>query len=89
MRSWTHLASLAISLALGASVVDQILADLYAGRMGYITLGVPNANLGGSNAPPTGIYQAMVPPTSGKETKYDLINDPASEHFKRWTITTN
>jgi type II secretory pathway component PulK len=74
-------------LALSAATVDAILADLYAGRMGY-TAAAPTANLGGTNAAPTGVYQAKVPPTTGMETKYELINDSASQGFKKWAITT-
>ncbi len=88
MRAWTALASmLANDLALDAATVDLILADLYAGRMGY-TATSPIANLGGTNADPNGVYQAMVPPTTGMETKYELINDSASQGFKKWAITT-
>jgi hypothetical protein len=72
---------------LSAETVDLILADIYAGRMGYTTAS-PTANFGGSNADPSGTYQAMVPPTSGMETKYELQNDSASQGFKKWTITT-
>jgi hypothetical protein len=88
MRAWTALATMqANDLALDAATVDLILADLYAGRMGY-TATSPTANLGGTNADPNGVYQAMVPPTTGMETKYELINDSAAQGFKKWAITT-
>lgn len=87
-RNWTGLRILLLSsLGLTQSVVDTILFDLYAGRMSYTSTS-PSANLGGSNADPSGVYQAMVPPTTGMEAKYDLVNDPASEGFKKWSITT-
>jgi hypothetical protein len=75
------------SLVLDAATVDAVLADLYAGRMGY-TAAAPMADLSGSNSDPGGVYQAMVPPTTGMETKYELINDSASQGFHPWVITT-
>jgi len=74
-------------LGLDAAAIDAVLADLYAGRMGY-TAAAPTAAMGGTNADPTGVYQAMVPPTTGMEIKYELINDSASQGFKKWAITT-
>ena len=88
MRNWTSLATLTMNdLGLDAATVDAVLADLYAGRMGY-TAAAPTAYLGGTNADPNGVYQAMVPPTTGMETKYELINDSADQGFHLWTITT-
>ena len=88
MRAWTALATLTMNdLGLDAAAIDAVLADLYAGRMGY-TAAAPTAAMGGTNADPTGVYQAMVPPTTGMETKYELINDSASQGFKKWAITT-
>ena len=88
MRAWTALTTLTMNdLGLDATTIDLVLADLYAGRMGY-TAAAPTANLGGTNADPTGVYQAKVPPTTGMETKYELINDSAAQGFKKWTITT-
>ncbi len=88
MRAWTALATLTMNdLALDAATIDLVLADLYAGRMGY-TAAAPTATMGGTNADPTGVYQAMVPPTTGMETKYELINDSAAQGFKKWAITT-
>jgi len=88
MRAWTALTTLTMNdLGLDATTIDLVLADLYAGRMGY-TAAAPTANLGGTNADPTGVYQAKVPPTTGMETKYELINDSAAQGFKKWAITT-
>ena len=88
MRAWTALAMLTMdNLALDATTIDLVLADLYAGRMGY-TAAAPTAVMGGTNADPTGVYQAMVPPTTGMECKYELINDSASQGFMKWAITT-
>ena len=88
MRAWTALATLTMNdLGLDATTIDAVLADLYAGRMGY-TAAAPTATMGGTNADPTGVYQAMVPPTTGMETKYELINDSAAQGFKKWAITT-
>jgi len=87
MRNWTSLTSVQVNdLALDAVTVDLILADLYAGRMVY-TAAAPTANLGGSNADPNGVYQAMVPPTTGNETRYELVNDSAAQGFHKWAIT--
>jgi len=87
MRNWTSLVTLAMNdLGLDAATVDAVLADIYAGRMGYIAA-APTANLGGSNADPNGVYQAMVPPTTGNETRYELVNDSAAQGFHKWAIT--
>lgn len=78
---------LCYNLSLDQATVDRILFDIYAGRMNY-TYATPSLNVGGNNADPSGVYQAMVPPTTGMEYKYELVNDSANQGFKKWAITT-
>jgi len=68
--------------------LDDILARLYADRA-LFTYANPVLNIGGSNPPPSGVYQDATPPTMGKEYAYKLVNDPDVEGFNKWTITMN
>jgi len=74
--------------ALTATECDNVLEDIYAGRMGY-TYATPSLNIGGTNAAPNGTYQAQCPPTTGKEYWYELVNDSCGDGFNKWTITAN
>jgi hypothetical protein len=87
MRNWTTSIALEVSgLALLQAVVDTIVADIYAGRMGY-TFATPTLNVGGTNAAPSGVYADEDPPITGKGFIYELVNDPEAEGFKKWAIT--
>jgi len=74
--------------ALTAAECDNVLEDIYAGRMSF-TYATPSLNIGGTNAAPNGTYQAMCPPTTGKEFWYELVNDSCGDGFNKWTITAN
>ncbi len=69
-----------------ANVDSVVLTRLYADRA-LFTAAAPVLNIGGTNSAPTGIYQSVTPPTSGKEAIYDLVNDPTAQGFKKWAIT--
>jgi hypothetical protein len=87
MRNWTGAIEIrADGLALLQAVVDTIVADIYAGRMGY-TYATPALNVGGTNAAPSGVYADEDPPVTGKGFIYELVNDPEAEGFKKWAIT--
>ncbi len=73
--------------ALTQTEVDNVLADLDAARAGF-TYTAPIANVSGTNAAPSGIYQYAVTPSTGKEYEYRLENDADGEGFKKWVITT-
>ncbi len=75
--------------ALSQAMVDAILAAMWARRMSF-TNAAPAANLGGTNANPSGVYADPSPadPTTGLEYKYCLVNDPKAEGFNKWAITT-
>ena len=79
------------AMALTQTQVNQILTDLYTAFPTRIVTGGTITLNGTGNAAPSGTYQSVTPPTSGKETAYDLINDPTSINpTKKWaTITTN
>lgn len=67
------------------AAVDAIAEWLYTNRA-LFTYATPAANLGGTNAAPSGIYQDADPPTTGKEYIYEVVNDPEGEGFNRWTV---
>jgi hypothetical protein len=79
------------TMGLTQGQVNQILTDFYtAFATRTVTGGTITLN-GAGNAAPSGIYQSACPPTSGKETAFDLINDLClTNPTKTWsTITTN
>jgi hypothetical protein len=43
--------------------------------------------MNGTNAAPTGAYADEDPPVTGKGMIYELVNDPETEGFNKWTIT--
>ncbi len=80
--SWIDISATSMLTA----AVDEVVGYLYTYRTSWTTA-APVLGIGGSNQAPSGIYQSATPPTSGKETIYDLTQDPTSEGFKRWSIT--
>jgi hypothetical protein len=90
--AWIGVSTLTMSkMALTQTQVDQILTDCHTAFPTRIATGGTITLNGTGNAAPSGTYQSVTPPTSGKETAYDLINDPTSINpTKKWsTITTN
>jgi hypothetical protein len=78
------------SNALTELQIDTILSDLYAAAITPRTATGGTINVGGTNAAPSGTYQAACPPTTGKEYAYELRNDSCGL-FNNWatvTITT-
>ena len=89
---WTNAIIIKMSTdGLTQSQVDQVLTDCYTAFPTRTATGGTITLNGTGNAAPSGTYQSVTPPTSGKETAYDLINDPTSINpTKKWaTITTN
>lgn len=76
---------------LSQAYVDQILADLYTAFATRTASGGTITLNGAGNAAPSGTFQAMCPPTTGKERAYELLNDScAINPTKKWaTVTTN
>jgi hypothetical protein len=72
--------------ALPQATVDLIVSRIYARRASF-TNAAPSANVGGTNAAPSGVYADEDPPVTGKGFIYELVNDPEAEGFKKWTIT--
>jgi hypothetical protein len=90
--AWTTTTNLNMSAdALTQAQVNQILTDCYTAFASRTATGGTIALNGTGNAAPSGIFQANCPPTSGKETAYDLLNDPCSVNpTHKWsTVTTN
>jgi len=73
--------------ALTQGNVDNLLLGLYAG---FATKTATNGTIdvGGTNAAPSGIYQAQCPPVTGKEAAYELINDSCGVSSKHWISVT-
>jgi len=65
--------------------VDAILLSVYNRRMAFI-FATPALKIGGSDAAPSGLYQAACPPTTGKEYAYELVNDSCLDGFNKWTV---
>ena len=89
---WVGATSVNLSAdALSQASVNQILADLYVAFATRTVAGGTITLNGAGNAAPSGIFQANCPPTSGKETAFDLLNDPCTINpTKKWsTVTTN
>ena len=72
--------------ALPQATVDLIVSRIYARRASF-TAAAPSANVGGTNAAPSGTYADEDPPVTGKGYIYELVNDPEIEGFKKWAIT--
>ena len=68
--------------------VDAILAGLYTAFASRTVAG-GTLNVGGTNAAPSGTYQAQCPPTTGKERAYELLNDSCEVNpTKKWATVT-
>ena len=72
--------------ALAQATVDLIVSRIYNRRASF-TYASPSANIGGTNSAPSGTYADEDPPVTGKGFIYELVNDPETEGFKKWTIT--
>ncbi len=74
--------------ALTQAKVDAVLEGFY-GAFASRTVSNGTINVGGTNAAPSGTYQAMCPPTSGKERAYELVNDSCGINpTKKWLTVT-
>ena len=73
--------------ALPQATVDLIVSRIYDRRISF-TAAAPSADVGGTNAAPSGIYEHEgPPPVGGKNMIYTLVNDENAEGFKKWTWT--
>jgi hypothetical protein len=87
MRAWAAIQTIRVDdLALAAAVVDTIVADLFAGKATF-TYATPTLDIGGTNEAPTGTYQNVCPPTSGKETIYALSHENCVAAGPEWAVT--
>jgi len=88
--AWTDNAvrSIQAENAYSQAGVDAFLAAVYANKANF-TYATPTLDLlGGSNAAPSGTYQAASPPTTGKEYAYDLVNGSYTPAGPEWTVAT-
>ena len=66
--------------------VDACVNAFWANKANF-TYATPSLDiLGGSNAAPSGTYQAASPPTTGKEKIYDLVNGNYTPAGPEWTV---
>jgi len=87
MRNWTSVQNIQLQdLGLSQAVVDTIVNDIWNGKPTY-TYAAPSLNIGGTNADPSGVYQANCPPTSGLEQVYDLVNGNCTPSGPEWSVT--
>jgi len=86
---WPNLPNLTFTnCGLLTAQVNAILQGLYAGLSTRVSNG-GTISLAGNNQAPSGVYQAMCPPTTGKEWAYELINDACAVNpTKKWTTIT-
>ena len=66
--------------------VDAVLLSVYTRRMTF-AWAAPGLTVGGTNAAPSGVYQAACPPTTGKEYAFELVNDSCLDGFNKWIVT--
>jgi len=59
---------------MSAAEIDAQIDNIWQARNDF-TYATPACNIGGTNAAPSGTYQAASPPTTGKEKIYDLENN--------------
>jgi len=93
MRNWTSATSILCNdLGLLQATVDAILYDIYAGFASR-TASNGTINVGGSNAAPSGTYQAasacpVTDGTDGKEVAHELVNDGCGVSANHWATVT-
>ena len=79
--------------ALSQATVNAILWELYQAAATPRTVTGGTINVGGSNAAPSGTYQApascpVTVATPGKEVAHALLNDGCAVGFNKWTTVT-
>jgi len=65
--------------------VDKWIQSVYNNRMNF-EHPTPRLNAGGTNAAPSGTYQAACPPDVGQEQAYELENDSCGDGFIVWGV---
>ena len=73
--------------------VDAVLWDLYQAAKVPRTATGGTINVGGTNAAPSGTFQAasacpVTSSTDGKEIAHELLNDTCAVGFHKWTTVT-
>jgi len=92
--AWATLANFQMQgNALLQAQVNAILWDLYQATIVPRTATVGTINISGTNAAPSGTYQAcascpVTSATPGKEIAYELINDSCAVGFNKWATVT-
>ena len=86
MRNWTAAIDIRCNdLGLSEAAVNTIVHDIWSGKATY-TYAAPRLYIGGTNANPSGVYQAVCPPTSGLEEVYDLVNGNCTADGPEWAV---
>jgi hypothetical protein len=68
------------------AAIDSLIDGIYTARNNYTFAGPIAADIGGTNANPSGTYQYAATPSTGEEKRYALENDDDAEGFTLWTI---
>ena len=73
--------------------VNEILYGMYRASIAPRTAAGGTINVGGTNAAPSGVYQAAAAcpvdaATPGKEVAHELLNDGCGAGFNKWTTVT-
>ena len=67
--------------------VNAVVSAIHANKANY-TYATPSLDIAGTgNAAPSGTYQTVCPPTTGKEYIYDLVNGICTAAGPEWTVT--
>ena len=87
-NGFTALPTVVIEMGLDATDVDNILLGFYDALASKTNTGGTIDLAGNGNAAPSGTYQAQVPPITGKEAAYELLNDSGGISTKHWATVT-
>ena len=75
-------------MILASSEVDKILLGFYDAFPSKTNAGGAITLIGAGMGAPTGTYQAQVPPITGKEAAYELLNDSGGVSALHWATIT-
>ncbi|MCB1718490.1 MAG: hypothetical protein KDK05_25425, partial [Candidatus Competibacteraceae bacterium] len=91
VMNWPAIRSISLDNSWTQPEVDAFVNALYILWVSGLTYATPTCYIGGSNAAPSGTYQAANPPTTPLEKIYTMVNDNTStgnNTFSSFTYTT-
>jgi hypothetical protein len=87
-NGFIQLPTVEIEMGLTSTEADDILLGFYGAFPSKTNTGGTIDLAGNGNAAPSGTYKAQVPPTTGKEAAYELINDSGGVSANHWASIT-